>query len=199
MTIFGWRVIVIALLASGVVSAGCGPALAQTATFPHVRILAQAAPAPVVTPPAAPGGSSQAPAQPVGLPRLKDYQAIGDLKDIYFDFGKAEIRPVDETILDSNAAWLRAHPDYLLLIEGHCDERGVALRKNEFNLALGERRAEAAMKYLVARGVQPDRITILSYGEERPVCGEQSERCWRQNRRSRFLVKPRSEAARTRE
>ena len=198
MTIFGWRVIVIALLASGVVSGECGPALAQTATVP-VRILAQAAPAPVVTPPAAPGGSSQAPAKPVGLPRLKDYQAIGDLKDIYFDFGKAEIRPVDETVLDSNAAWLRAHPDYLLLIEGHCDVRGVALRKNEFNMALGERRAEAAMKYLVARGVQPDRITILSYGEERPVCGEQSERCWRQNRRSRFLVKPRSEAARTRE
>jgi peptidoglycan-associated lipoprotein len=184
MTTFEWRVVAIALLVSGVISAGCAPALAQTPAAADVRILAQAAPA-------APGGSSQAPAKPVGLPRLKDYQTIPELRDIYFGFGKAEIRPVDEAILDSNAAWLLAHPEYLLLIEGHCDVRGVTARKNEFNMALGERRAEAAMQYLVARGVQPDRITILSYGEERPVCGEQSERCWSQNRRSRFLVKPR--------
>ena len=151
---------------------------------------------PSMTPAPAAPPSTAAPATP---PPPSEFAESANLKDVYFDFGKAEIRPVDETILDSNAAWLRAHPDYLLLIEGHCDVRGVALRKNEFNMALGERRAEAAMKYLVARGVQPDRITILSYGEERPVCGEQSERCWRQNRRSRFLVKPRSEAARTRE
>ena len=93
--------------------------------------------------------------------------------------------------LDANAAWLRAHPDYLVLIEGHSDTRGTTDNKNELNMDLGERRAQAAKDRLVAQGVEPNRITILSYGQERPQCAEQSERCWGQNRRSRFLVKPR--------
>jgi peptidoglycan-associated lipoprotein len=122
---------------------------------------------------------------------VKDYESIPELRDIYFDSGTAEIRPGDAKALDANAAWLRANPAYLLLIEGHADNRGATDRKNELNMDLGERRAEAAMKYLVAHGVDPSRITILSYGEERPQCGEASERCWRLNRRSRFLVKPR--------
>ena len=74
-----------------------------------------------------------------------------------------------------------------MLIEGHCDERGT----NEYNLALGERRAKAAMNYLVSQGVQANRITIISYGEERPACTERSESCWAKNRRAQFLVKPR--------
>jgi peptidoglycan-associated lipoprotein len=94
-------------------------------------------------------------------------------------------------ILDTSAAWLRANPEHLVLIEGHCDNRGATRRKNEFNIDLGERRAQAAMNYLVAQGVQPSRITILKYGEERPQCTEEREQCWSQNRRSRFLVKPR--------
>jgi peptidoglycan-associated lipoprotein len=113
------------------------------------------------------------------------------LRDIYFDFGKAVIRPGDTKILDANAAWLRANPDQVVLIEGHADSRGITSNKNEFNMDLGERRAQAAMNYLIAHGVEPSRITILSYGEERPLCTEQSERCWGQNRRARFLVKPR--------
>jgi peptidoglycan-associated lipoprotein len=113
------------------------------------------------------------------------------LRDIYFDFGSAVIGPGDVKILDANAAWLRANPGHLVLIEGHCDNRGATSRKNEFNMDLGERRAQAAMNHLIAQGVHPSRITILSYGEERPQCTEESERCWSQNRRSRFLVKPR--------
>ena len=74
-----------------------------------------------------------------------------------------------------------------MLIEGHCDERGT----NEYNLALGERRAKAAMNYLVSQGVQANRITIISYGKERPVCNEQNESCWSKNRRAHFLVKAR--------
>jgi peptidoglycan-associated lipoprotein len=127
----------------------------------------------------------------IGLPRARDYQLIPELRDIYFDFGKAEIRPADLTILDANSAWLRGHPSYLVLIEGHCDSRGATDRANEFNMDLGERRAQAARSYLIAHGIDPSRITILSYGQERPQCAEQSERCWSQNRRSRFLVKPR--------
>jgi len=74
-----------------------------------------------------------------------------------------------------------------LLIEGHCDERGT----NEYNLALGERRAKATMNYLVSQGIQANRITIISYGEERPICTEKTEACWAKNRRANFLVKPR--------
>jgi peptidoglycan-associated lipoprotein len=122
---------------------------------------------------------------------VRDYEPVPQLRDIYFDFGQATIRPDDVKILDANAAWLRANPDVLVLIEGHADSRGVTSRKNELNLDLGERRAQAAMSHLVAQGVHPSRITTLSYGEERPQCAEESERCWRQNRRSRFLVKPR--------
>jgi outer membrane protein OmpA-like peptidoglycan-associated protein len=125
------------------------------------------------------------------LPRVSDYQPIPELRDIYFDFGTAAIRPGDVKILGANAAWLRAHPQLLVLIEGHSDNRGATSRKNEFNIDLGEQRAQAAMSHLVAQGVQPSRITILSYGEERPQCAEESKRCWSQNRRSRFLVKPR--------
>jgi peptidoglycan-associated lipoprotein len=161
-------------------SADAGTALARPSF-----VLAQANPAP-----AAPAAPAPPPEQPVGLPRVRDYEPMPELRDIYFDVGTAVLRPGDVKILDANAAWLRAHPGHLVLIEGHCDSRGATSRKNEFNLDLGERRAQAAMNHLVAQGVDPNRITTLSYGEERPQCTEKSERCWSQNRRSRFLVKP---------
>lgn len=198
MNTFGLRVIAIAALASGSIVAGCTsrPALAQTralaptgAALPRAFVLAQAGPAPAA--PAAPVAPAPAPETPIGLPRVREYKAIPELRDIYYDFGEAVIRPGDARILDANAAWLRANPDQVVLIEGHCDNRGLTSSKNEFNMALGERRAQAAMNHLIAQGVQPSRITTLSYGEERPLCAEQSERCWSQNRRSRFLVKPR--------
>jgi peptidoglycan-associated lipoprotein len=205
MNVHGLRVIAIGALASSLIVAGCAsrPALAQgrasaltDAAVARAFVVAQADPAPATRPsapaaPAAPVAPTRVPTAPIGLPRVTEYQAISELRDIYFDFGKAVIRPGDARILDANAAWLRAHPDRLVLIEGHCDNRGLTASKNEFNLDLGEQRAQAAMNHLVARGVPPSRITILSYGEERPLCTEQSERCWSQNRRSRFLVKPR--------
>lgn len=141
--------------------------------------------------PPSPAVAAPEPNHLIGLPRVRDYEAIQELRDIYFDFGAAVIRPAEVRTLNANAAWLRAHPDYLVLIEGHCDNRGATSRKNEFNIDLGEQRAEAAMNHLISQGVQPSRITVLSYGEERPQCAEDSERCWSQNRRSRFLVKPR--------
>ena len=190
MTTYRMHVLVIATLATAAMLAGSRPALAQPApaaphgaVLPSVPVVLAQAAAPVTTAPPRD--------QPIGLPRLRDYEPIAELQDIHFDFGKAVIRPGDMKILDANAAWLRANPGHLLLIEGHCDNRGATNIKNELNMALGERRAQAAMDYLVGRGVDPSRITILSYGEERPHCAEQSERCWSQNRRSRFLVKPR--------
>jgi peptidoglycan-associated lipoprotein len=194
MNLHALCVLAIAALASSPILFGCRPARAQAgASAPAGAavsrppfVLAQAPPAP-----AAPVTPAPAPAQPIGLPRVRDYEPIPELRDIYFDFGKAVIRSGDVKILDANAAWLRANPGHLVLIEGHCDNRGATNRKNEFNMDLGERRAQAAMNHLVAHGVHPSRITILSYGEERPECAEQSERCWSQNRRSRFLVRPR--------
>ena len=97
------------------------------------------------------------------------------------------MRSEDTKILDANATWLKTNSNMLVLVEGHCDERGT----NEYNLALGERRAKAAMNYLVSQGVQASRITIISYGEERPACTEKTEACWAKNRRAHFLVKPR--------
>jgi peptidoglycan-associated lipoprotein len=109
------------------------------------------------------------------------------LKDVYFNFDKSNIRPADAKILDASATYLKANPNQLVLIEGHCDERGTV----EYNLALGERRAKAAMNYLVAKGIDASRFTPISYGKERPVCSEKTEACWRLNRHDRFLTKPR--------
>ena len=109
------------------------------------------------------------------------------LADVRFDFDQAIIRAGDAKILDASTAWLKAHPTQLLLIEGHCDERGTI----EYNLALGERRAKAAMTYLVSHGVDARRITLVSYGKERPLCTEKTRSCWARNRRDHFLVKPR--------
>jgi peptidoglycan-associated lipoprotein len=140
------------------------------------------APGPGMTPsPAAP--STATPATP---PRPSEFRETDNLKDVYFDFDKYDIRAGDARILDANAAWLKTNND-LVLIEGHCDERGT----NEYNLALGERRAKATMNYLVGQGVQANRITIISYGKERPTCPEHTEACWAKNRRAHFLVKGR--------
>ena len=118
-------------------------------------------------------------------PRLSDFAAHPDVRDVHFAFDSYEIRPGDVKILDHTMQWLKTHPDAQLVIEGHADERGT----NEYNLALGERRAKASMNYLVSRGVQSTRIMVLSYGEERNVCHEKTEGCWSQNRRAHFLVK----------
>ncbi len=132
--------------------------------------------------PAAPGTATPS----TTPPRPSEFAESANLKDVFFDFDKYDIRPSDAKILDANAAWLKSN-NSLVLIEGHCDERGT----NEYNLALGERRAKSTMNYLVAQGVQANRITIISYGEERPTCTEKTEECWTKNRRAHFLVKAR--------
>ncbi|HWN14228.1 MAG TPA: OmpA family protein [Candidatus Dormibacteraeota bacterium] len=182
MSIHTLRVIALATFASGAILAGSVSALAQPGASPSG--LPQASPATA--------GHAAAAGQPIGLPRVRDYQPVPELRDVHFSFGTALIRPDDVKILEANAAWLRANPGHLVLIEGHCDNRGATGKKNEFNMDLGEQRAQAAMNHLIAQGIHPSRITTLSYGEERPQCAEASERCWSQNRRSRFLVKPRS-------
>ena len=119
------------------------------------------------------------------LPSPADFSATPALRDVHFVFDKSDIMPADKSVLDANARWLKSHAKAQLLIEGHCDERGT----NEYNLALGERRARAARDYLASAGVSGSRMTVVSYGEERPTCTDSTEACWAQNRRAHFLVK----------
>ena len=104
---------------------------------------------------------------------------------IHFDFDKYDLKPKAMMILDEKAAYLREHPEVRVLIEGHCDERGT----NEYNLALGDRRANSAKNYLVRSGVAESRITTISYGEEQPLCMDHAESCWWKNRRAQFQVR----------
>jgi peptidoglycan-associated lipoprotein len=120
-------------------------------------------------------------------PKLADYAADRALEDTHFDFDRYDIRDRDRSLLDKHAAWLRERPNVIMLVEGHCDERGTA----EYNISLGERRAKTTLNYLVSRGIAADRLTMVSYGEQRPVCRESSEACWARNRRAHFLVKQR--------
>ena len=106
------------------------------------------------------------------------------LKEVYFEFDRYDLDNEDRAILKTNAEWLKKSSALRVEIEGHCDERGT----NEYNLALGAKRAQAAKDYLMSLGVAPNRISATSYGEEIPVCREHSEDCWRKNRRDRFVT-----------
>jgi peptidoglycan-associated lipoprotein len=106
------------------------------------------------------------------------------LKDIHFDFDQYEIRPGDVEVLNENAALLMKYPDVEIQIEGHCDERGTV----EYNLALGERRANRTRNYLVSLGVSPDHISTISYGEEKPLDPGHNEEAWAKNRRAHTVI-----------
>ena len=106
------------------------------------------------------------------------------LKDIHFNFDKYDIRPGDTVFLKENAEILKKYPKVKIQIEGHCDERGT----NEYNLALGERRANSTKNYLVSLGISPDRISTISYGEEKPLDPGHNEEAWGKNRRAHTVI-----------
>ena len=106
------------------------------------------------------------------------------LANIYFDYDKAMIREDAKPVLETNASWLNKFKTIKILIEGHCDERGT----EEYNLALGEKRAKAAMDYLTTLGVSSDRVKIISYGKSQPADPGHNEAAWQKNRRDQFLV-----------
>lgn len=134
-----------------------------------------AAPAPE---PATEATSKSEPIQP---------QPAAEPSIIHFDFRKADIRADEAVVLDTSATQLKDKADLQVVIEGHADERGT----DEYNRALAERRAKAARDYLVSRGIESERISTVSFGEDRPVCAEKTEQCFAQNRRAELLVKPR--------
>lgn len=106
------------------------------------------------------------------------------LQKIHFDFDRADIKAEYEPVLKANAEWLKKHKDNIV-VEGHCDERGT----NEYNIALGDRRANSAKKYLVNSGVSGGNLSTVSYGEEKSAASCHDESCWWQNRRAEFVKK----------
>jgi peptidoglycan-associated lipoprotein len=105
------------------------------------------------------------------------------VKDIYFDYDRFDLRAEDQAIVNANAAFIKAHPSIKFTIEGHCDERG----STDYNLALGDNRANSARNALVKAGVGADQIKVISFGKEKPFCTESSESCMQQNRRDHFV------------
>ncbi len=141
-----------------------------------------------------PGGTATATARvTVGAPPPQSApssnQSLNELfeqnvKDAYFDFNKADIRGDARDSLAKTAEFLRSYPQVRVTIEGHCDERG----STEYNIGLGERRAQAAKNYLVSLGINASRMDTVSWGKERPFCTEHTEECWQQNRRAHFVA-----------
>jgi peptidoglycan-associated lipoprotein len=108
----------------------------------------------------------------------------GPLSDIHFEYNDFTVRPQDGEILKTNADWLQKNGGTRVQIEGHCDDRG----SEEYNIALGAKRAQAAKDYLETLGVSADRLSTISYGKELPLCTDHTEDCWSQNRRDHFVV-----------
>lgn len=140
-----------------------------------------------------PGGSADAsatvtvkapppPPAPAAQPSI-DELFLREVQDAYYDYNKADVRPDARAALSKTADFLKRYPQVKVTIEGHCDERG----STEYNLGLGDRRANAAKQYLVSLGIAADRMNTVSYGKEKPFCMEHNEACWQQNRRAHFV------------
>ena len=165
-----WLMIALLLVIPGVLfMLGCQKKAVSQAKAPAAAPAAQPAPAPAPAP--APMGKAPA-----------DWNITRN--NIYFEFDKSTLTPMAQDTLMRHAAWLRENADATVTIEGHADERGT----NEYNLALGDRRADSAKAFLVDLGIAASRLTTISYGEERPLCMQQNEECWAKNRRGHFVV-----------
>jgi peptidoglycan-associated lipoprotein len=137
------------------------------------------------------GGTGESTTSPGSLDQLRQGQssatsASSPLKDIFYDFDRYDLKADARDTLKANADWLKNNPSARIEIEGHCDDRGT----NEYNLALGAKRAQTAKDYLVTLGIPAERLSTISYGEEIPVCKEQEESCWQKNRRARLVIVP---------
>jgi peptidoglycan-associated lipoprotein len=180
---------------------GLGLVLALAVAGCHKKLPAQAPAAPAPPPPAAapvtpPAPPPPPPPAPAPAPRPLSEEEIfarksvdqlnteHPLDDVYFELDKSEIREDAKGRLQKDADWLKKWTSTQINVEGHCDSRGSA----EYNLALGSRRANAVKEYLTNLGVPAGRVLVVSKGKEQPVCGEESESCWQQNRRGHFVI-----------
>jgi peptidoglycan-associated lipoprotein len=128
----------------------------------------------------APPTSSRQPTGPTSVQQLFDQ----NVKDVFFDLDKSDLNPQAREALTKDAEFFRSYPQVRVSLEGHCDERG----STEYNLGLGQRRAEAAKNFLISLGITSDRMETISWGKERPFCSEHDEACWQQNRRGHFVM-----------
>ena len=151
---------------------------------------AKSAPPPAQTAmkPAPPAPVAQTPRMPNAATRARIDELLAKIEDAYFDYDKASLRSDALKALQADSAELRDilkdYPSYKLTIEGHCDERGSA----EYNMALGDKRAESAKDYLVQVGIPAAQLNVVSYGKQRPVCEEHDEACWQRNRRIHIVA-----------
>ena len=182
-----FRMACYAILTAVLATFGCAPSSATKADAAASSTVGSTAPGT-----ARPGEGSRGATKESDASSLKQLQegklpitpASSPLKDVFFDFDRYDLTADARGTLRANADWLKNNPAARVEIEGHCDERGT----NEYNLALGAKRAQAARDYLATLGIAADRLSTTSYGEEIPVCKEHSESCWKQNRRARFVI-----------
>lgn len=171
------------------VMAGCAPkkvttdeVAETTEVVPEDTMAAEAAPAPEAA-----EGMKESPIETTAVVD-KDLEALAEevrkLYTVHFDFDKYNIRPEDATRLRQNASWLKKHKGVSITIEGHADERG----ETEYNLALGDKRAESVKDFLASLGVERSRLSTISYGEEKPVDTGHNESAWSKNRRAEFRL-----------
>jgi peptidoglycan-associated lipoprotein len=175
-------------LVVGLSAAACGkkaPVVAPPPPPPETKPVAPPPPPPP-PPPAVPPPAPRALTEDEIFAQmsLADLNAKRPLADVYFELDESTIKDEAKASLSANATWLKRYTGTRINIEGHCDERGTA----EYNLGLGERRANAVKSYLVELGVPADRVVIVSKGKESPFCTESNESCWQQNRRGHFVI-----------
>jgi peptidoglycan-associated lipoprotein len=187
---------IVALAAVSIAGVGCKkkvaaaapppPAPQPTAQAPRPQPVAQQPRTATQTP--APQQASQPPRTPNAATRARIDTLLARIEDAYFDYDKHTLRPDAIQALQTDSTELRDilkdYPDYKLTVEGHCDERGSA----EYNVALGQERAQAAKDYLVQVGIPSDQLATISYGKEKPACEEHDEACWQKNRRIHIVA-----------
>jgi peptidoglycan-associated lipoprotein len=181
------RELVIAVAAIGLLSVGCAKKKVAAAPPPPPAPAAPAAPAPAPAPPeraAATPAPAPAPAPhyPNAVTRARIDELLARIEDAYYDYNKSNLRPDAVKALQADSTELRDilkdYPDYKLTIQGNCDERG----SEEYNMALGEKRADSAKAYLVGIGIPADQLHTISFGKDKPVCEDHNEACWQKNR-----------------
>ncbi len=182
-----YRFLTVAVLAAALAVGACGkkkPVAPQPAPPPAPAPTTPAPPPPPPPPPPQPQPAPPTEDEIFASKTLDQLNAEKPLTDVFFDFDSTQIRDEGRAALQKDSEWLKRWTSTKVMIEGHADSRGT----NEYNLALGERRASAARDYLVSLGVPMDRMTIVSKGEEQPFCTEENESCWQQNRRGHFII-----------
>lgn len=189
----GWHgtLVAVLVLAVGLLVSACprAPQVGEAQPSGMGATTPAPSPPPPVAAPVAPAAPPKVAEEPVRPPAAVAERPVTPpgappLEDAFFDFDKSDLRADAKASLNRNLAWLKANAGIKIALEGHCDERGT----NEYNLALGERRAKSVQEYLVAAGIAADRIKTISYGEERPFVLGHDESAWRYNRRGHFAV-----------